>query len=151
MSKTHFGFESVEETEKAKKVAGVFHSVLIIVIVGSGAKLDLLDLNGDLFLFGLVGTFLLFVEKLAIVDHFTNRRLCFRGDLYEVDTAISRLLYRVPRIHNTEQFTILGYNPNGRYAYSFVRPVQRLTKPRLKPIPTKSSSDSCLLCLFTCS
>ncbi|WP_175996705.1 bifunctional demethylmenaquinone methyltransferase/2-methoxy-6-polyprenyl-1,4-benzoquinol methylase UbiE [Burkholderia stabilis] len=27
MSKTHFGFESVEETEKAKKVAGVFHSV----------------------------------------------------------------------------------------------------------------------------
>ncbi|CAB3964656.1 MULTISPECIES: bifunctional demethylmenaquinone methyltransferase/2-methoxy-6-polyprenyl-1,4-benzoquinol methylase UbiE [Burkholderia] len=27
MSKTHFGFESVEENEKAKKVAGVFHSV----------------------------------------------------------------------------------------------------------------------------
>ena len=27
MSKTHVGFESVEENEKAKKVAGVFHSV----------------------------------------------------------------------------------------------------------------------------
>ncbi|WP_273944862.1 bifunctional demethylmenaquinone methyltransferase/2-methoxy-6-polyprenyl-1,4-benzoquinol methylase UbiE [Burkholderia pseudomallei] len=27
MSKTHFGFETVEENEKAKKVAGVFHSV----------------------------------------------------------------------------------------------------------------------------
>ncbi|KVN09888.1 ubiquinone biosynthesis methyltransferase UbiE [Burkholderia stagnalis] len=27
MSKTHFGFESVEENDKAKKVAGVFHSV----------------------------------------------------------------------------------------------------------------------------
>src|SRR6478609_542796 len=27
MSKTHFGFETVDEREKAKKVAGVFHSV----------------------------------------------------------------------------------------------------------------------------
>jgi demethylmenaquinone methyltransferase/2-methoxy-6-polyprenyl-1,4-benzoquinol methylase len=27
MSKTHFGFDSVEENDKAKKVAGVFHSV----------------------------------------------------------------------------------------------------------------------------
>ncbi len=27
MSKTHFGFETVDEQEKAKKVAGVFHSV----------------------------------------------------------------------------------------------------------------------------
>ncbi len=27
MSQTHFGFETVEETDKAKKVAGVFHSV----------------------------------------------------------------------------------------------------------------------------
>lgn len=27
MSKTHFGFETVDEEEKAKKVAGVFHSV----------------------------------------------------------------------------------------------------------------------------
>ncbi|WP_207850238.1 class I SAM-dependent methyltransferase, partial [Pseudomonas sp. 21_B] len=27
MSKTHFVFETVEENEKAKKVAGVFHSV----------------------------------------------------------------------------------------------------------------------------
>ena len=27
MAKTHFGFETVDETEKAKKVAGVFTSV----------------------------------------------------------------------------------------------------------------------------
>ena len=27
MSKTHFGFQTVDEQEKAKKVAGVFHSV----------------------------------------------------------------------------------------------------------------------------
>jgi demethylmenaquinone methyltransferase / 2-methoxy-6-polyprenyl-1,4-benzoquinol methylase len=27
MSKTHFGFETVDEADKAKKVAGVFHSV----------------------------------------------------------------------------------------------------------------------------
>ncbi|MBW8836158.1 MAG: class I SAM-dependent methyltransferase, partial [Burkholderia sp.] len=27
MSKTHFGFQSVDEQEKAQKVAGVFHSV----------------------------------------------------------------------------------------------------------------------------
>ena len=27
MSKTHFGFETVDEQDKAKKVAGVFHSV----------------------------------------------------------------------------------------------------------------------------
>ena len=27
MSKTHFGFQSVDEQDKAQKVAGVFHSV----------------------------------------------------------------------------------------------------------------------------
>jgi demethylmenaquinone methyltransferase/2-methoxy-6-polyprenyl-1,4-benzoquinol methylase len=27
MSKTHFGYQTVDEQDKAKKVAGVFHSV----------------------------------------------------------------------------------------------------------------------------
>ena len=45
----------------AQPFLGVFHPVLIIVIVGAGAKLDLFDLDGDLFLFRFVSTFFLLV------------------------------------------------------------------------------------------
>ena len=42
MAKTHFGFQQVDETEKASQVAGVFHSV--------ASKYDLMN---DFMSFGL--------------------------------------------------------------------------------------------------
>ena len=70
----------------------MLHSILVIVIVRARAKLYLFDLNGDLFLFSVVGLFLLFVKKLAVIDDFRDRRLCIRRDLDEIEAAFSSFL-----------------------------------------------------------
>ena len=123
----------------------MLHSILVIVVVGARAKLDLFHLNSDLFLFRVVRPFLLFVKKLAVIDQLTNRRLRFRRDLNQVDAAISRFLDRIARIHYPQQFPVFGHDTHRRNPYTFVGAVQRFTLSWPKIPSTKSSSDICLL------
>jgi len=67
MSKTHFGFETVDETEKAKKVAGVFTNV--------ASKYDIMN---DLMSVGLHRLWKRFAVGLANV-HEGNRVLDVAG------------------------------------------------------------------------
>ena len=63
----------------------------------------------------------------------------------EALTSITRDLDRIPRIHNTQSFTVFSYNPHRRNSYPLVRAVKRLAKTRPVPISTKSSCDKDLL------
>jgi len=94
----------------AEPLLGVFHAIVVIVIVRPRPKLDLLDLYGDLFLFRFVGTLLLFVKKLTVINEFANGRLSVRSDLDEVDAPISRFLDRIARVHHTQGFAVLSNN-----------------------------------------
>src|SRR6266436_1225504 len=59
-------------------LAGMLHTVIVVVIVGSRTELHFLYRNNDLLLFGLVRLFLGFVLELAKVDYSANRRFSAR-------------------------------------------------------------------------
>src|SRR5262245_56465084 len=68
----------------------MLHLEIVVVLVGGGAKLNLLDLDDDLFLLGLVRPLLLLVKILAEVDDATDRRLGLGRDLDKVVAALAR-------------------------------------------------------------
>src|SRR5467141_1215026 len=53
----------------------MFHAIAVIVLVGTGTKLNFFDSDDDLFLLGFVRLLLGQVLKLAIVDDFAHRRI----------------------------------------------------------------------------
>ncbi len=78
-----------------KKFNRVIQLEIEIMIVGIGAKANLfnncfLSLCLDLLLL-----FLLLVFELGIIDDLTNRGICFRRDLYKVQTLLSRNIQRL--------------------------------------------------------
>jgi hypothetical protein len=68
----------------AEPLSGVFHSIIVIVIVGARPELDLLDLNRDLLFLRFVSFFLLLVKEFTVIDYLGDGRLRVRSDLDEV-------------------------------------------------------------------
>ena len=62
---------------------------LDIVFTCFGPNLDLLDLEGTLLFFGLLLLFGLFVFITTVVHDFTDRRICIRRDLHQIETEIA--------------------------------------------------------------
>src|SRR6185369_8580424 len=130
-------------------VACSLHSIAVIVVVSTWSKLDLLYRNRYLVLLGLVSFLFLLVEKLSVIDQFTDRRLSVGSDLDEIDTSGSCFLNSIPRIHDAQGFTIFRNNSYRRNADAFIRPVKRLPKTRPLVSSTKSSCDIASFCKKT--
>src|SRR5690606_24874212 len=124
---------------------GMFLPVAVFLLVRRGATRDLFDLNGHLFLFRLMSLFLLLILELAVIDHFTDRRLCVWGDLDQVDSASPGLLYRVTRVHYAKRVAVIRYHAYRRDADSLIRTVLGLALTRPVTSSTKSSRDIDLL------
>ena len=92
-----------------------------------------------------MGTFLLLVKKLAVIDHLANRRFCVWGNLNEINAAIAGHVDCIACIHYAQCLTFLGHHPDRRNPNAFVRAVKRLAKTRPVSVSTKSSCDKDLL------
>jgi hypothetical protein len=68
----------------------MFHTILVVVDICSGAKLNFLDRDRDLFLLRLVRLLLGFVLKLAKVDYSANRGICIGSHFNEVQASLAR-------------------------------------------------------------
>src|SRR6266851_9514717 len=123
----------------SEPLARMLHAIAVIVLVGAGAKLNLLDGNDNLFLFRLVRFLLGEVLKLAIVNDLANRRVSIRRDLDQVHASFSRGPNCVARVHDAEFFTVLSNYAHLRDAYAFVNARGR----RATMIRTTTASKTC--------
>ncbi len=104
----------------AEPIARVLHTIIVIVIVRAGTKLDLLDGNHDLLLLRLVRLLLRLVLKLAEVYNATDGRVCGGRDFDQVQTLFARLAYGFARLHHAELFAVFTDDANLRHANSFI-------------------------------
>src|SRR5215510_667528 len=72
-----------------QNLLGMLHLEIVVVLVGGRTKLNLLDLDDDLFLLGLVRPLLLLVKILAEVNDATDRRLGLGRDFDQVVAALA--------------------------------------------------------------
>src|SRR5262245_23794735 len=72
-----------------QNLPGMLHLEIVVVLIGGRTKLDLLDLDDDLFLLGLVRPLLLLVKILAEVNDATDRRLGLGRDFDQIVAALA--------------------------------------------------------------
>src|SRR5207249_5125730 len=75
---------------------------LVVVLVGLGAELDLLDLDDPLLLLGLLGLLVELVPVLAVVQDAADRRTRVGRDFDEVQALHLRLAQRLVRRHDPQ-------------------------------------------------
>ena len=105
----------------------MFHAVVVIVIVGAGAKLNFLDRDRDLLLLGLVRLLLRFVLVLAEIDDPANRGIGVRSNFHEVQSFITCGANGVAHVHHAELLSFLADYPYFGYSNSFVNTHRRYT------------------------
>jgi hypothetical protein len=81
---------------------GMLHLEIVIVLIGHRPEFDLLDLDDDLFLLGLVRSLFLLVKILAEINDTTDRRLGLGRDFDQVVAALTRKSYGLLGRHNAE-------------------------------------------------
>src|SRR5215470_14328605 len=90
-----------------QNLPGMLHLEIVVVLIGGGAKLNLLDLDDDLFLLGLVRPLLLLVKILAEVNDATDRRLGLGRDFDQVVAALASNPEGLLRRHNAKLLPLL--------------------------------------------
>ena len=96
------------------------HPVLVIVIVGTRAKLHFVDGDRDLLLLRLVCLLLRFVLVFSKVDDPANRGIGVRSNLDEIQTFLAGSTDGIAHIHHAELFSFLANHAYFRYANSLV-------------------------------
>ena len=79
---------------------------LVVVVVGLGTDLDLLDLHHALALFGFLLLFLLLVLELAVVHDAADRRFGGGSDFHQVHTGFLGKGNSLVALQNTQLFPI---------------------------------------------
>src|SRR5262245_17606687 len=98
----------------------MLHLEIVIVLVGHRPELDLLDLDDDLFLLGLMRSFLLLVKILAEINDTTDRRLSLWRDFDQVVAALARNSDGLLRRQNAELLPFFINDPHFLRANAFV-------------------------------
>src|SRR5258708_3136719 len=120
----------------------MLHAITVVVLVSARAKLNFLNRDDDLFLFGFVRLLLRQVLKLPIVDDFAHRRIGVRRYLNQVHPFFARGANSVTRVHDPELFTVFGNYAHLRYANTFVNSCDR----RTAETGTTAASKTCSYC-----
>ena len=105
---------------RLQPLACMLHTVVVIVVVSSGSKLNFLNYNCHLFLFRLVCLFLRFILKFPEVDDPANWWVGSWGDFNQVQSFFSRRADGVPHVHYSELFTLVTDYANLRNSNSFI-------------------------------
>lgn len=99
---------------------------LVVMLVDGDGELDLFDDDDLLLLAGGAVALVLLIEELAVVLDLADRRNGVRGDLYEVESALTGHLEGFKRSHDAELFAVLVDNANFACADTFVGADERL-------------------------
>jgi len=103
-----------------KKTTDVLELCLVIVLVGFGAKLDFLNLDHSLFLFGFLLAFLLLILELTIVHDLTYRRVCLLCYFNQIKTPFLGYLEGFMCGKNSQLFTFIIDNSDLGYSNALV-------------------------------
>src|SRR4029079_6294172 len=106
-------------------LARMFHAVVIVVVVGSRAKLGFLNSDTDLFLLGLVRLLLRFVLVFSKVDNPANWRIGVRSNFDQVQTFITGGTNGITHVHHAQLFSFLANHAYFWYANSFINSDRR--------------------------
>ena len=123
-------------------LARMLHAIAVIVGVGAGTKLNLLDSDDDLLLFRFVCLLLRFVLKLSEVDDLANRRLGIRRDFNQIHAFLARSANCFASLHHAELLAIVTDDAHLRHANAFVNSSNR----RASEIWTTTASVTCSYC-----
>ena len=92
-----------------EKPADGFHFDVVIMLVDSRTKLDLLDLDDLLFLAGFGGFFLLKKSELAIIENLADRGIGSRDDFDEIK---SRVIGGLLGLNRVDDAAVLAFGVN---------------------------------------
>ncbi len=126
-----------------EKPTDVLELCLVIVLVCFGAKLDFLNLDYSLFLFGFLLAFLLLILELAIVHYLAHRRVCLLCNFNQIKTPFLGYLKGFMCGKNSQLFTFVIDNSDLGYSNALVSAGTVVPAIRTPTVSMKSYS-SCL-------
>ena len=121
----------------------MLHAIVVVVIVGSRAKLNFLDGNRYLFLLRLVCLLLRFILELSKIDDPAHRGICVRSDLDQIKPFFTGRADGITHIHHAELLSFLTNHAHLRHANSFVNTNRRQT-PIVRTLT--ATSKACSYC-----
>src|SRR5204863_1871579 len=105
-------------------------------------KLNFLDGDDDLFLFGLVGLLLLLVLKFSEVNNLANGRIGIGCHLNQIHATLTRCANCLARVHDPKLFSIVANYAHLGHANAFVNSSHR----RSPKIRTTATAKTCSYC-----
>src|SRR5690349_6744666 len=122
----------------------MFHAVVVVVVVGAGAKLYFLDGDCDLLLLRLIGLLLRLVLVLAKVDDPANGRIGVGSNLDQVQTLFAGGTNGISHVHDAPLLFFVANHAHFRYANSFLNSDRRQAPViRTLSATTKACSYCC--------